>query len=228
MEFSKVAQLTVKGKSVRGMSKNGKAFWEKHHLPLAYQEVAYLQSDANSYIDTKVPDSDPTMAYDVTFQYVSSTGTYKYVLGCWSKDSDANTVLFMNGTDHLGGWVCKAYSSGAMTDYKITPSDIIHVISDSDKTVINETEFTQFAEGTERAGANLFLFRRNGTDGSAMQTTSAILRIMQCKLYSEGIPIRNYIPCYRKSDNTPGLFDTVTKVFYTNAGSGTFTVGPAV
>ena len=33
------------------------------------------------------------------------------------------------------------------------------------------------------------------------------------------------IPCYRKSDNEPGMYDTVTGTFYTNSGTGSFTVG---
>lgn len=37
--------------------------------------------------------------------------------------------------------------------------------------------------------------------------------------------IRNFIPCYRKSDNEPGMYDTITGTFYTNSGTGTFTVG---
>lgn len=36
------------------------------------------------------------------------------------------------------------------------------------------------------------------------------------------------IPCYRKSDNEPGMYDIVNDVFYTNAGTGSFAVGPDV
>lgn len=36
------------------------------------------------------------------------------------------------------------------------------------------------------------------------------------------------VPCYRKSDSEPGFYDVINNVFYTNAGSGTFVVGPEV
>lgn len=36
------------------------------------------------------------------------------------------------------------------------------------------------------------------------------------------------IPCYRKSDKVPGMYDIVNGVFYTNDGSGEFIVGPDV
>lgn len=39
---------------------------------------------------------------------------------------------------------------------------------------------------------------------------------------------RNFIPCYRKSDMKPGMYDTVTGTFYTNQGSGEFILGPSI
>ena len=40
--------------------------------------------------------------------------------------------------------------------------------------------------------------------------------------------IQYFIPCYRRSDNVIGFYDLVNDVFYTNAGSGTFSKGPNV
>lgn len=37
-----------------------------------------------------------------------------------------------------------------------------------------------------------------------------------------------YVPCYRKSDNTVGVYDVINDVFSTNIGSGTLTAGPNV
>lgn len=38
----------------------------------------------------------------------------------------------------------------------------------------------------------------------------------------------NGIPCYRKADNVIGMYDTISKQFFTNAGTGTFTKGANV
>lgn len=53
------------------------------------------------------------------------------------------------------------------------------------------------------------------------------------KLYSARISqgfevIREYIPCYRKSDGTVGLYEKLTGQFLTNQGDGAFTVGPEI
>ena len=37
--------------------------------------------------------------------------------------------------------------------------------------------------------------------------------------------LHNYVPCYRKTDNVIGVYDTVTGTFYTNDGTGTFGKG---
>lgn len=44
----------------------------------------------------------------------------------------------------------------------------------------------------------------------------------------DGDLVRDFIPCYRKLDNVAGLYDMVNDEFYTNIGTGTFTLGPNV
>lgn len=39
-------------------------------------------------------------------------------------------------------------------------------------------------------------------------------------------PVRRMYPCYRLSDNVAGMYDKLSDTFYTNSGSGSFTVGP--
>lgn len=36
---------------------------------------------------------------------------------------------------------------------------------------------------------------------------------------SNGITTHNYVPCYRTSDNKPGMYDTVANVFKPTNGS---------
>ena len=51
------------------------------------------------------------------------------------------------------------------------------------------------------------------------------IKIYNLKISENGILIRNFIPCYRKSDNEIGLYDIVNNVFYTNQGTGVFLKG---
>lgn len=45
-----------------------------------------------------------------------------------------------------------------------------------------------------------------------------------CRIEKDGEVLRNLVPCYRNSDHEPGMYDTVTGKFYTNAGQGAFTL----
>lgn len=53
-------------------------------------------------------------------------------------------------------------------------------------------------------------------------------RLYYIRIYDNSEIVREFIPCYRISDNRPGLYDIVNELFYTNdSGSETdFTVGP--
>ena len=71
---------------------------------------------------------------------------------------------------------------------------------------------------------NPYLFTFNST-GSASKTKAQDIRIYKYSVEYDGDLIQNLIPCYRKSDNEPGMYDTVSKTFFTNSGTGTFLVG---
>lgn len=62
--------------------------------------------------------------------------------------------------------------------------------------------------------------------GTAKYYLKSIL--YSCKIYDNGTLIRDFIPVKRISDSKCGLWDKVTKVFYPNSGTGTFTGGSAI
>ena len=51
----------------------------------------------------------------------------------------------------------------------------------------------------------------------------ASAKLYACKIWDNDVLVRDFIPCYRKSDNVIWVFDKVENKFYTNAWSGTFT-----
>lgn len=54
------------------------------------------------------------------------------------------------------------------------------------------------------------------------------IRVYSIIVYNNNAVLWNGIPCYRKSDNVIGFYDTVSKTFFANAGSGSFTKGADV
>ena len=42
------------------------------------------------------------------------------------------------------------------------------------------------------------------------------------KIWKGDTMIRDFVPCYRKSDNVAGMYDLLNNTFYTNNGTGSF------
>ena len=52
--------------------------------------------------------------------------------------------------------------------------------------------------------------------------------VYSLKIYDGDTAVREFIPCYRKSDNIIGMYDLVNGKFYTNSGTEEFIKGEAV
>lgn len=74
---------------------------------------------------------------------------------------------------------------------------------------------------------SLYIFgvNRNGKAGIGIVKN---LRFDFLRLYDSNGDVAHFIPCYRKIDNMPGMYDIVRQQFFVNSGSGSFTVGPDV
>jgi len=65
-----------------------------------------------------------------------------------------------------------------------------------------------------------------GNNGGSKGWRCGKCKIKDFIITESGAEKRHFYPCYRKSDNVIGMYDTVTKAFFVNSGSGTFTKGP--
>lgn len=77
---------------------------------------------------------------------------------------------------------------------------------------------------TVNATTNMFLLALNDV-GTAKYFLSA--KLYSCQIYDGNTLVRDFIPV-KTTTNTYGLWDNINKVLYKNAGTGTFTGGPAV
>ena len=65
-------------------------------------------------------------------------------------------------------------------------------------------------------------------DAGTVKYIYANLYFISLTISRNGVKFVNLVPCYRREDNVAGMYDIINNVFYTNAGSGSFTVGPDV
>lgn len=118
------------------------------------------------------------------------------------------------------------YNRWGDVDYTSMPTsnvldEIIHCVFGQHTNINDEYTYTfpdvdWSGNDTSSASKNILLF--------AGRTKSKGMRIYICKLYDGNAMIGNFVPCVRKSDSKPGMYDTVSKTFYTNAGTGEFIV----
>lgn len=97
---------------------------------------------------------------------------------------------------------------------------------DKNKVYVDNTLIYTHPLATFSSNASMFLFARN--DGNGSKGDAGRTRIYSAAIFENGIMVRNYVPCKRMRDNVFGMYDKITKSFYTNSGSGTFSPGPVI
>ena len=171
---------------------------------LPYMRLSYIESTGTQYIDTGVI---PAAGYTATIDFQA-------------------TSLPSSGES----WVLAQYTSDAPWRCGFTNKTTF--------CTTNGFTYSQTSTPTARAIGNgactkngtlsLYLFSQHETSGAAHLANSKY-RLYSCQIRNENNQlVRNYLPCYRKSDNAIGLWDTVENIFCENIGTGSFAGGVLV
>lgn len=231
----------------------GKIYVGPTKLPNEYQEVEYLETDGNAYIQTTHQPGVRTKTVAV-FSNVTGGTTPCPLFGAMDTDTEETSQYWAQWTGEAE-WMGERFlpavgGSASGFSVSIDPEGELftfeigdYTVSGSCETVTSKVSYGQVSESVSLdVWDNSFvkttvygaIFTVKNTVG-VWDTIQNGLRLHSYKTYnySSGsyVLARDYIPCYRKADNKPGLFDTVHQVFYTNASDVTeseFICGPAV
>lgn len=187
-------------------------------LPSGYTQVDYIQSSGTQYFDTGfMPDSNTRIDITVSDWPTSETSTTLW--GTQASSSDRYDLFIASAG------VYRSYYGGSYVQFDSTVScaDKIKVVRDGVSIAIGDVVLSGTAS-TFSCTTSLFLMGHN-TSGSVSKRAS--LKLYSCQIYDNGTLVRDYVPAVDAS-GTAGLYDLVTNAFYTNAGSGTFTVGEEI
>lgn len=202
-------------------------------LPKEYQEIEYIESTGTQYIDTGV--SPYKTKSEIKFQYtgLEDISNSNYIMASWTDNNNRYYPIAYTGTISSNSKTMNCFrtanKSNVYTDLGEYDSNI-HTI------IYNDENNKVYWDGEEKATVtdldtsltnSIYIFAMHGSTG-AEETSSA--RIMSVKITDKvtNTQIRNYVPCYCKSDNEVGLYDLVNNQFYTNAGTGVFLLGAEV
>ena len=192
-------------------------------LPSLYQQTEYIEGSGTQYIDTGfIANQDTTVQME-------------FALTSIPVDSASSVCLF----GHFG-------TSPSIYAARISDSSLLYYYGADNATVFGPTtpdlkKHTVLAEKNKIYYDDVLKITRTKNDfacshslsllaqhGTTSYSRIANAKIYSCKIYSDTEPVRDFVPCYRKSDNTIGLYDLVNDVFYTNAGTGVFLKGEDV
>ena len=209
-------------------------------LPDVYTQVDFIESSGTQYIDTGLK-STPNTKFDFEFTSSKEVGAdYEQILGSQfgaTKDRiyiliggsnniqlqfphDSNNHLYMNNN---GTFTSSSSSTSLLLIEQNKKNRIIFDIPNRSLTV---NEYTSVSTGTydlTSSDYNILLFNRNDTIVPTVRLAKG--KLYNFKWYESNVLVRDFIPCYRNSDNEVGLYDLVNNVFYTNQGTGVFTYG---
>lgn len=176
-----------------------------------YTKQYYLQSSGTQYINTGVTTNQNTR---IEIQ-AASTGNYSvYGAGAaWTNlTANANGMYFYYND----------YGPGSSPP-KRTNDGISHVfVQDKNACYIDGVPVHTFSTASFTSPGTLYLFGRNAS--GALGDAGGSVYIFYCKIYDNDVLIRDFIPVL-DSNGVPCMLDRVTKTFYYNAGSGSFSSG---
>lgn len=200
-------------------------YMNKSKIPEEYQEVEYIESTGTQYIDTGLV-ANTNITYNFSFQvqnnskaklFGSRIGSFDSALAVYFNNSGLFTLNYGNSYEE---------PQGTFTATKIIVKSFID--DNRYKIYVNNQLGLNFPISQSFYSGNMYFGSYNNNGSPAVSSQTEELKLYYCKIYDNNTIVRDFIPCYRKSDNVIGLYDRANNAFYTNAGTGTFLKGAEV
>lgn len=187
-------------------------------LPAEYQLVEFLESSGTQYISIPITTGIVSSLY---CKYTSfSNASYQSMFGTWLSSAGGGICLQQSNSTSIRYWV---------NNYTIASANIsmgTHEFEYRGGGIYVDDVFV--ASYVQSATApdidRIAFFARYQKDNNTYYPSSMRL----CHFAISMGSVINAYPCYRKSDYVAGFYDVESNTFYTNAGSGTFIIGPDI
>lgn len=182
--------------------------------------IEYIQSSGTQYINSNfipkattrtIMKAEP-MAWSAQSAFFGTRNTTSPIA------SQAYIAAVPAATLYRSDYFGSSFTAETPTIMQITNIDKNKNICSFNNIMITNTS------STVNATTNMFLLALNDV-GTAKYFLSA--KLYSCQIYDGNTLVRDFIPI-KTTTNIYGLWDKVNKVFYPNAGTGTFTGGPAI
>lgn len=189
-------------------------------LPVEYQEIEYLESSGEAqWIDVGFPITD-TLSMELTFSAVTLIPG-KYYMGFYAGNL-GDFYIYNGGGKFQVIYGCSyAGITGNPIDtikhtYYMAFENGNAVVKENGNIIISVTKYNPLRTNRNIRIAGPYLTNQNK------------VRTYSYKAFNGENTVADFVPCYRKSDNKPGMYDRVSRQFFINQGNGDFLVGPDI
>lgn len=213
-------------------------------LPEAYQEVTYLRTNADGYIETGYAFTDPELK--IEFKYMKESVLTTNLFGVDTSLVDPGR--FMHGNIYNNNCYCGNGGRGITIPEGIQQIgkvyegsfELIGTEVDEQRTILKLNGGTQISVNSDQnyfPGCTMTDYiLAVKTDVAGTVAHRFIGRLYYIRYFdSTGEMVRHFIPCYRKADGVVGLYDLCGSIcaksgtsFYVNEAEGNFQKGADV
>ena len=197
-------------------------------LPSEYTQVDYIEGHRAEYIDTGFKVT-PKTKIEATFAFNQVTPVQQRIFGNGYSETDGLVfTTYINGGGNFA-WCCQNnIGNWQNTGIKADTNKHTFTIDSLNKVVTMDDRYntTITTTRTNNSINTMLLFSYRG-DGTTPDNFP-YLKMYSTKIYNNNTLIRDFIPCFRNSDNEVGMYDIINNIFYTNQGTGAFTYGNVV
>ena len=191
-------------------------------IPDGYIALEYIQSSGGQYIDTGVMPNQRTRCVIDADVLSSNTGDNHH-LGSISQGSNYFAIRLKSD---LSGYAAR-WGTQPITDV-VSAGAVFgrHTFDrNQNEVIIDDAEPTTFPATIWSISLSfpLFAFRNSQTSYNGFISMS----LYSCQVYDDGALVRDFRP-YRNDDGDVGLYDMVTRQFFSNLGEGAFSAGPEI
>ena len=186
-------------------------------LPSEYQQVEYIENTELSYINTGFTLNQDSKVEMVVYSTNFAQG---HLFGSRESATSKNFTI-SDGHLDFGTYTKNRISFNSHADNLKTTLTIDKTTFKVDNESYNDS-YQLISVDDFTCIAPAYIFYASGNPYGNYRVWG---KLYSCKIWDNGTLVRNFIPCYRKSDDEVGLYDVVNNTFYTNAGTGTFSKG---
>lgn len=208
-------------------------------LPKEYQEVEFIESTGSQYIDTGYH-FETEESKIITDLMVTSNPSSQTLFGSEEYYNSSRARYFSDILHGQNGGFSAYVGTGSIGNVSIgmnlkrnieltTNNDKLLTIKIDGELKLSNTysgtilTYANAYNGASNKG-NIFIFSNHADASVGASQIIGGMKLYSFMMYDNDILVRNFIPCYRKSDSKPGMYDLSNNVFYTNAGSGEFLI----